>query len=69
VVSGVTTNGYVFYHKFFTKGQNWAGFRITYPKSQRAKYDSWVTRIEKQFVPFLKGDRYDRPEWKGALEK
>ena len=69
VVSGVTTNGYVFYHKFFTKGQNWAAFRITYPKSQRAKYDPWVMRIEKQFVPFLKGDRYDRPEWKGALEK
>ena len=67
VVSGVTTNGYVFYHKFFTKGQNWAAVHITYPESQRAKYDSWVARIEKHFVPFLKGDHYDRPEWKGAL--
>jgi len=28
VVSGVTTNGYVFYHKISTKGQNWAAFRI-----------------------------------------
>jgi hypothetical protein len=67
VISGVTTNGYVFYHKFFTKGQNWAAIHITYPKAQKAKYDSWATRIEKQFVPFLKGDHYDRPEWKGAL--
>ena len=69
VVSGVTTNGYIFYHKFFTKGQNWAAFQITYPESQKAKYDPWVGQIEKHFVPFLTGDHYDRAEWKGALVK
>ena len=69
VVSGVTTNGYVFYHKFFTKGNNWATFHITYPKSLKAKYDSWVTQIEKHFVPFLKGKNYDRSEWNGISRK
>ena len=65
VVSGVTTNGQVFYHKFFTKGNNWATFHITYPKSKKAKYDSWVTRIAIHFVPFLKGKNYDRSDWNG----
>jgi outer membrane receptor protein involved in Fe transport len=69
VISGVTTNGYVFYYKFFTQGNNWATFHIIYPKSQKTKYDPWVTRIEKHFVPFLKGKYYERSEWKGAAVK
>lgn len=69
VISGVTTNGYVFYYKFFTQSNNWATFHIIYPKSQKPKYDPWVTRIEKHFVPFLTGTNYERATWKGAAVK
>lgn len=69
VISGVTTNGYVFYNKFFTQGNNWAAFDITYPKSKKLQYDPWVLRIEKNFKPFLPGKQYDRAEWKGGLVK
>jgi hypothetical protein len=64
VVSGITTNGYVFYNKFYTQGKNWAAFQITYPKAQKVKYDPWVVRIEKTFVAFVKGRKgqYDRGE-------
>ena len=62
VVSGVTTNGFVFYHKFFTHGKNWASFHIVYPQAKQKNYSPWVLRIEKTFVPFLNGqnDQYDR---------
>lgn len=59
VVSGVTKEGTEYYHKFHAKESNWSGFRITYPRTKNKKYDPWVTRIEKSFVPFLEGD-YDR---------
>jgi hypothetical protein len=35
VVSGVS-NHYVFYHKLFAQGRNWAGFHITYPEAKKA---------------------------------
>ena len=69
VISGVTTNGYFFYNKFFTKGNNWATFHITYLKLRKSQYDPWVLRIEKNFKPFLPGKQYDRAEWKGSLVK
>lgn len=59
VVSGETKDGTEFYHKLYRKGSNWAAFEITYPHAQNKKYDPWVTRIAKEFIPFLAGD-YDR---------
>jgi hypothetical protein len=61
VVSGVAKDGTEFYHKLYRKGSNWAAFEITYPHTQNKKFDPWVTRIAKEFVPFLAGD-YDRLE-------
>jgi hypothetical protein len=61
VVSGVSKDGTEFYHKLYRKGSNWAAFEITYPHTQNKRYDRWVTRIAKEFIPFLAGD-YDRLE-------
>ncbi len=59
VVSGVTRDGTEYYHKLYRKGSSWAAFHITYPQARNKKYDAWVTRIEKSFVPFPPGD-FDR---------
>jgi len=59
VVSGVTKTGTEFYHKLYKQGSNWAAFQITYPHVKANKYDAWVARIEKKFIPFRKGD-FDR---------
>lgn len=59
VVSGVTKNGVEFYRKFYAKGSNWVALEITYPHAQNKKYDPWVSKIEKSFVPFREGD-FDR---------
>lgn len=59
VVSGVTKGGTEYYHKFFASGSVYAAFQITYPHASNKKYDPWVERIAKEFVPFLKGD-FDR---------
>ena len=61
VISGVTKDGTEYYHKLYTKGGNWAAFNITYPHAENKQYDPWVERIEKSFVPFLKGE-FDRAE-------
>jgi hypothetical protein len=61
VISGVTKDGTEYYHKLYTKGGNWAAFNITYPHAKNKQYDPWVERIEKSFVPFLKGE-FDRIE-------
>jgi hypothetical protein len=61
VISGVTKDGIEYYHKLYVKGGNWAAFQITYPHAKNKKYDPWVERIEKSFVPFLKGE-FDRTE-------
>ena len=60
VLSGVK-DGTEFYYKFAVKENNWAEIRITYPHAKSAKYDPWVERISKSFVPFLRGD-FDRFE-------
>jgi hypothetical protein len=56
VVSGITKGGTEYYHKLYRKGSNWAAFHITYPHAKNKKYDVWVMRIEKSFVPFREGD-------------
>ena len=61
VVSGVTKSGTEYYHKLYQKGQNWVALHITYPHAKNKKYDPWVTRIEKSFIPFQEGD-FDRIE-------
>lgn len=55
VISGVTADGAEYYHKFYTRKRNWVAFWIHYPHAQAAKYEPWVTRIEKSFVPFRRG--------------
>ena len=52
VLSGVTPDGTEYYRKLYTKGQQWVTLRITYPHDKNKKYDKWVTRMEKTFVPF-----------------
>ena len=59
VVSGIAGDGTEYYHKLYRQGANWAAFHITYPHTENKKYDTWVVRIEKSFVPFRKGD-FDR---------
>lgn len=60
VLSGVNANGFEFYHKFFVRGRNWREFTITYPHAQARRYDPWVEKIAKSFVPFPAGGDYDR---------
>jgi hypothetical protein len=54
VLSGVTSDGTEYYRKLFTDGSQWVTLRITYPHVRNKKYDKWVTRMEKTFVPFAK---------------
>ena len=61
VISGVAKDGTEYYHKLYTKGGNWAAFNITYPHAKNKQYSPWVERIEKSFIPFLKGE-FDRVE-------
>jgi hypothetical protein len=59
VLSGVTPDGTEYYRKQFTNGAQWVSLRITYPHGKNKKYDKWVTRIEKTFIPFA--TREDKP--------
>jgi hypothetical protein len=52
VLSGVTPDGTEYYRKLYTQGSQWVSLRMTYPHAHNKKYDKWVTRIEKTFVPF-----------------
>ena len=58
VLSGVK-KGVEFYHKAFSKNGNGVFLEIEYPHAKNAQYDPWVEKIEKSFVPFLKGE-FDR---------
>ena len=51
-LSGVTPDGTEYHRKLYTNGSEWVTLRITYPHAQRKKYDRWVTRMEKTFIPF-----------------
>jgi hypothetical protein len=53
-VSGIAKDGTEYYRIHYTSGARWVTLRITYPRDQRKKYDKWVTRIDKEFVPFAK---------------
>lgn len=52
LLSGVTSDGTEYFRKLFTHNGQWVTLRITYPHAARRKYDHWVERIEKTFVPF-----------------
>lgn len=52
VLSGVTSNGTEYYRKLYTKGPRWVSLHMTYPHARTDKFNLWVTRIEKSFVPF-----------------
>jgi hypothetical protein len=52
-LTGVTADGTEFYRLHYTNGTQWVTLR-TYPHSKAKKYDRWVTRIDKAFVPFAK---------------
>lgn len=52
VLSGITPDGTEYYRKHFSNGRQWVTLRITYPHTRNKKYDKWVTRMEKTFVPF-----------------
>ena len=52
ILSGVTPDGTEYYRKLFIKDSQCVTLRVTYPQAQHKKYDKWVARIEKTFVPF-----------------
>lgn len=52
VLSGVTPDGTEYYRKLYNKDSQWVTLRITYPHVRNKKYDKWVTRMEKTFIPF-----------------
>ncbi|PYM04050.1 MAG: hypothetical protein DMF13_02315 [Verrucomicrobia bacterium] len=52
LLSGVTPDGTEYYRKLFIKDSQCVTLRVTYPQAQHKKYDQWVARIEKTFVPF-----------------
>jgi hypothetical protein len=61
VISGVNPNGYEFYHKVFFYPTYWVEFEITYPHSKHQRYDGWVERIAREFIPALPDNgQYDR---------
>jgi hypothetical protein len=54
VISG-TKDGRDYYRKFYSNGSSWVLVRISYSHAQNHKYEAWVKRIEKDFVPFPSG--------------
>ena len=51
-LTGVTGDGIEYYRLHYTNGAQWVSLRITYPRAKAKQYDKWVTRIDKEFVPF-----------------
>jgi hypothetical protein len=61
VISGVSSNGYEYYHKVFFYPTYWVEFEITYPHSKHQRYDAWVQRISHEFISALPDNgQYDR---------
>ena len=56
VISGIKSDGTEFYLMRHVKGTNWAQFSATYPHVMNEQYDPVVSRMAKEFVPFLPGD-------------
>jgi hypothetical protein len=61
-LSGMTRDGTEFYRIHFTNGALWVSLRITYPHAKAKKYDKWLSKIEKSFVPFAKQERTEGTE-------
>lgn len=57
VLSGITANGTEYYRKLYARGSRWVALHMTYPHERSTKFDPWVTRIEKTFVPFTERDQ------------
>ncbi|HJT80397.1 MAG TPA: hypothetical protein VJ719_04290, partial [Chthoniobacterales bacterium] len=55
-LTGVTSDGTEYYRVHHTNGVQWVTLRITFPRSKSKQYDEWVTRIDKEFVPFTKAE-------------
>jgi hypothetical protein len=55
-LTGVSADGTEFYRLHYTNGSQWVSLRMTFPHSKAKKYDDWVDRIDKEFVPFAKGE-------------
>ena len=60
-LTGVTSDGTEYYRLHYTNGAQWVSLRITFPRNKAKKYDEWVTRIDKSFVPFAKAKSSDEP--------
>jgi len=58
-LTGVTADGTEYYRLHYTDGTHWVTLRLTYPRSKAKKYDKWVDRIDKAFVPFRKTESND----------
>ena len=56
LLSGVTPDGTEYFRKVFSQNGQWVTLRITYPHADRHKYEHWVERIEKTFVPFASAE-------------
>ncbi len=54
VISGVK-DGREYYHKCYSRGDQWVTLQVSYPPEKAGNYDPWVTRIEKEFLPFSPG--------------
>ena len=55
-LTGVSADGTEFYRLRYTNGTQWVSLRMTFPHSKAKKYDRWVERIDKEFVPFAKAE-------------
>ena len=53
-LTGVSADGTEFYRLQYTNGTQWVSLRMTFPHSKAKKYDDWIERIDKEFVPFAK---------------
>lgn len=65
VVSADLSNGSVVYRKLHVQGENFAEFTATYPVGTGSKYDPFIERMAKEFIPFLPlstGKKYDRSQ-------
>lgn len=66
LLSGVTPDGTEYLRKLFTQNGRWVTLRITYPHAESKKFEDWVERIEKTFVPFAPAEeqteRAEKPQ-------
>lgn len=51
-LTGVTGDGTEYYRVHYTNGAQLITLRITFPHSQKKKYEKWLERIDESFVAF-----------------